>query len=75
MYLHSHGYPSPSLSPLQSYQNGHSGSPQELPHIIPSFDSEESLQAQDLMLFISHVAAGLVREQNHFNYEKHESQN
>ena len=49
---------------LQDYPDSVSG--HQLPTIMPQFRSEQSLQAQDLMLFISHVAAGLVSLNNYF---------
>ena len=48
---------------LQDYEDGVNG--HKLPTIMPKIRSEQSLQAQDLMLFISHVAAGLVSTLQH----------
>ena len=45
---------------MLDYQNGACG--HKLPNTLPQYNSEQSLQPQDLMLFASHVAAGLVRE-------------
>ncbi|CAI8046059.1 Tyrosine-protein kinase receptor torso, partial [Geodia barretti] len=42
---------------MLDYQNGASG--HKLPHTLPQHSSQQSLQPQDLMLFASHVAAGL----------------
>lgn len=44
---------------LQDCQNGIIAS-HKAPNTVPKSGSELSLQAQDLMMFISHVAAGLV---------------